>query len=131
MAENKEAKKSCCGGSTVYVVPEGDAIEAAAEAEVESSGGEKHRHRTDKEKRCLMNRLKRIEGQVRGIEGMLEKDAYCPDILVQVSAVNSALNSFNKELLAQHIKNCVVTAAKNDDEATIDELVKVIQKIMK
>jgi len=78
-----------------------------------------------------MNRLKRIEGQIRGIEGMLEKDAYCPDILIQVSAVNSALNSFNKELLAQHIKSCVIEDVRNGQEETIDELVGVIQKIMK
>jgi DNA-binding FrmR family transcriptional regulator len=78
-----------------------------------------------------MNRLKRIEGQIRGIEGMLEKDAYCPDILIQVSAVNSALNSFNKELLAQHIRSCVIEDVRNGQEETIDELVGVIQKIMK
>ena len=62
------------------------------------------KHRSDKEYKDLMNRLSRIEGQVRGIKGMLEKDAYCPEILVQVSAVNAALNSFNKVLLANHIR---------------------------
>lgn len=90
-----------------------------------------HKHRDQKTRKCLMNRLKRIEGQIRGIEGMLEKDAYCPDILIQVSAVNSALNSFNKELLAQHIKSCVIEDVRNGQEETIDELVGVIQKIMK
>ena len=62
------------------------------------------KHRSEKEYKDLMNRLSRIEGQVRGIKGMLEKDAYCPEILVQVSAVNAALNSFNKVLLGNHIR---------------------------
>ena len=78
-----------------------------------------------------MNRIKRIEGQIRGIEGMLERDAYCPDILIQVSSVNSALNSFNKELMASHIKGCVANDIRNGDDETIDELVKVMQKLMK
>ena len=64
----------------------------------------KHKHRTEKEYKSLVNRLNRIEGQIRGIKGMLEKDAYCPDILVQVAAANAALNAFNKELLANHIR---------------------------
>jgi DNA-binding FrmR family transcriptional regulator len=87
--------------------------------------------RTEKEKRNLLNRLKRVEGQIRGIEGMVEKDAYCPDILIQVSAVTSALNSFNKVLLASHIKSCVVDDIRNGDDETIDELVNVLQKLMK
>ncbi len=90
-----------------------------------------HKDRDPEEKKKLMNRLKRIEGQIRGIEGMLENNAYCPDILIQVSAVNSALNSFNKELLAQHIKSCVVEDVREGCDDTIDELVKVIQRIMK
>ena len=92
---------------------------------------ERHKDRSEEEKKKLMNRLKRIEGQIRGIEGMVEKDPYCPDILVQVSAVNSALNSFNKELLAKHIKTCVVDDIKEGHDETIDELVKVLQKVMK
>ena len=92
---------------------------------------ERHKDRSEKEKKKLMNRLKRIEGQIRGIEGMVEKDAYCPDILIQVSAVNAALNSFNKELLAKHIKTCVVDDIKEGHDETIDELVKVLQKVMK
>ncbi len=95
------------------------------------NGVHDHKEREDAQKRKLMNRLKRIEGQIRGIEGMLEKDAYCPDILVQVSAVNSALNSFNKELLAQHIKGCVLHDVQAGNDDSIDELVGVIQKIMK
>lgn len=95
---------------------------------------ERHRkrsHISHMEYRNLMNRLKRIEGQIRGIEGMLEKDAYCPDILIQVSSVNSALNSFNKELMASHIRGCVANDIRNGDDETIDELVKVMQKLMK
>ena len=91
----------------------------------------KHKDRDDKEKRDLMNRLKRIEGQVRGVEGMLENDAYCTDILVQVSAITSALNSFNKELLACHIRGCVAEDIRDGNEETITELVRVLQKLMK
>lgn len=78
-----------------------------------------------------MNRLKRIEGQVRGIQGMLEKDAYCPDILVQVSAINAALNSFNKVLLANHIKSCVADNIREGNDEVVDELVTTLQKLMK
>lgn len=92
---------------------------------------EKHKERSEKEYKDLMNRLKRIEGQVRGIQGMLEKDAYCIDILVQVSAVNAALNSFNKELLKNHIESCVVENIRNGNDEVIDELLKVMPKLMK
>ena len=92
---------------------------------------ERRRKRSHMEYRSRMNRLKRIEGQIRGIEGMLEKDAYCPDILIQVSSVNSALNSFNKELMASHIRGCVANDIRNGDDEVIDELVKVMQKLMK
>ena len=78
-----------------------------------------------------MNRLSRIEGQVRGIKGMLEKDAYCPEILLQVSAVNAALNSFNKVLLANHIRTCVADDIREGKDETVDELVKVLQKLMR
>lgn len=89
------------------------------------------KERPDGEKKKLLNRLKRIEGQIRGIENMVEKDSYCPEILVQVSAVNSALNSFNKELLARHIRGCVADDIRNGNDDTIDELVRVLQKVMK
>lgn len=91
----------------------------------------KEKIRSEKEKQSLINRLKRIEGQIRGLEKMVENDAYCPDILIQVSAANSALNSFNKELLKKHIKSCVVNDVKNGNEEIIDELVNVIQKLMR
>ena len=87
--------------------------------------------RTDKEYRDLMNRLKRIEGQVRGIQNMLEKNAYCTDILTQVAAVNAALNSFNKVLLADHIRTCVADNIREGNDEVIDELVMTLQKLMK
>ena len=91
----------------------------------------KQKDRDDKEKRDLMNRLKRIEGQVRGVEGMLENDAYCTDILVQVSAITSALNSFNKVLLANHMRSCVADNIREGNDEIIDELVVTLQKLMK
>ena len=87
--------------------------------------------RSEKEYKDLINRLSRIEGQVRGIKRMVEEDYYCPDILVQVSAVNAALNSFNKVLLANHIRTCVADDIKAGKEETIDELVLTLQKLMK
>ncbi len=87
--------------------------------------------RTEEEIRCLIHRLNRIEGQVRGVKGMVEKDAYCPDILVQVAAINAALNAFNKELLASHIRTCVASDIREGREETVDELVRTLQKLMK
>ena len=91
----------------------------------------KHTERSEKEYRDLINRLNRIEGQIRGIKGMVERDAYCPEILVQVAAANAALNSFNKVLLANHIRTCVADDIRDGKEETIDELVTVLQKLMK
>ena len=90
----------------------------------------KKKERDEKEYKDLMNRLSRIEGQVRGVKGMLERDAYCVDILTQVAAINAALNSFNKVLLANHIKTCVVENVRNGDDSVIDELVTTMQKLM-
>jgi DNA-binding FrmR family transcriptional regulator len=87
--------------------------------------------RSEEEYKSLKNRLKRIEGQVRGIERMLDGDAYCPDILMQVSAVNSALNSFSKELLGSHIRTCVKDDILSGNTDTIEELVKLTQKLMR
>ena len=91
----------------------------------------RHKERSDEEKKKLLTRLKKAEGQIRGIEKMVEEDAYCPDILIQVSAVTSALNSFNKELLACHIRSCVAGDIREGNDETIDELVGVLQKLMK
>ena len=92
---------------------------------------QKKKERSDKEYRDLMNRLKRIEGQVRGIQGMLEKDAYCTDIMVQVAAVNAALNSFNKVLLTNHLHTCVAENIRAGNDEVIDELATLLQKLMK
>ena len=92
---------------------------------------DKKKHRMEEEYRSLINRLSRIEGQVRGVRKMVETDAYCVDILTQVSAIQSALNAFNKELLGNHIKTCVIDGIKADDDDVIDELVKTVQKLMK
>lgn len=89
------------------------------------------KERTEKEYKALINRLNRIEGQIRGIRGMVEKDAYCIDILTQVAAVSAALSGFNKELLANHIKTCVMNDIKEGNEETIDELLEVLKKLMK
>lgn len=91
----------------------------------------KTKDRDEKEFKDLMNRLKRIEGQVRGVEGMLENDAYCTDILIQVSAITSALNSFNKVLLANHMRSCVADNIREGNDEIIDELVVTLQKLMK
>ena len=91
----------------------------------------KHKDRDEKEKKDLMNRLKRIEGQVRGVENMLDRGSYCIDILIQVSAITSALNSFNKLLLAEHLKTCVAENIRNGNEEVVDELVTAMQKLMK
>lgn len=87
--------------------------------------------RDEKEIKDLMNRLNRIEGQIRGIKRMLEEDAYCIDIINQVSAANCALNSFTKVILANHIKSCVAEDVKEGSEEKLDELVKTLQKLMK
>lgn len=89
------------------------------------------KERSEKEYKDMINRLNRIEGQIRGIRGMVEKDAYCTDILVQVSAVSAALNSFNRVLLANHMKTCVVNDIREGKEETLDELLVILQKLMK
>ena len=93
--------------------------------------GEKKTERPEGERRKLINRLSRIEGQIRGIRGMIESDAYCTEILVQSAAVSAAVNSFNKELLASHIHHCVADQIRDGDDGVIDELVSTLQKLMK
>ena len=89
------------------------------------------KERTEEEHKSLINRLSRIEGQIRGIKNMVDGDAYCTDIIMQVSAVTAALNSFNKELLASHIKGCVAEDIKNGKVDTVDDLVKTLQRLMR
>lgn len=102
-----DEKKTCCGCS------------------------QRKKERTPEEYKRLIHRLNRIEGQIRGIRAMVENGAYCPDILVQSAAVNAAVNAFNKELLASHIRTCVARDIRAGDDGVIDELVHTLQKLMK
>ena len=97
----------------------------------ECCGCHKTRVRSDEELKKLTNRLSRIEGQVRGLREMLERDVYCIDVLVQVSAVNAALNSFSKELLGEHLRTCVADNLRQGNDEVVDELVAALQKLMK
>lgn len=106
----------------------------AAEAPAEETAAGcpcRHKHREAPEYDSLIRRLNRVEGQVRGVRGMVEKECYCTDILTQVSAIQSALNAFNRELLARHIRTCVVTDIQKGDLDVVDDLVATIQKMMK
>ena len=89
------------------------------------------KQRTPEERKKLIHRLNRIEGQIRGIRGMVENGAYCPDILVQSAAVNAAINAFNRELLASHIRTCVRSDIQAGNDEVIDELLSTLQKLMK
>lgn len=91
----------------------------------------KTKKRSQDEYKALINRLSRIEGQVRGLKNMVENDAYCTDILIQVSAVTAALNAFNRELLSNHLRTCVAQDLQNGKGETVDELVCTLQKLMK
>ncbi len=92
---------------------------------------QRKKERSPEEYKKLIHRLNRIEGQIRGIKGMVENNAYCPDILIQSAAVNAAINAFNKELLANHIRTCVAGDIRNGKDEAIDELVVTLQKLMK
>ena len=94
-------------------------------------GCSKKKNRPPEEYRSLINRLNRISGQINGIKKMVEECAYCTDILIQVSAVSSALNSFNKALLSEHIRTCVADNIREGDDDIIDELVNTLQKLMR
>lgn len=93
--------------------------------------GDKKTLRSEEERKKLINRLSRIEGQIRGIRGMVEADAYCADILTQCAAVNAAVNAFNKELIGHHIRGCVVRELSRGNNEVIDELTDTLQKLMK
>lgn len=91
----------------------------------------RHKKRTEDERTRLIHRLNRIEGQIRGIRGMIERDAYCPDILVQASAASAALNGFSRELLSQHLRTCVARDLRQGDEESLEETLNILQKLMK
>lgn len=99
--------------------------------EHEQCGCAKKTERPEEQRKKLIHRLNRIEGQIRGIRGMIESDAYCTDVLVQSAAVSAAVNAFNKELLANHIHHCVADQIRDGNDDVIDELVSTIQKLMK
>ena len=101
------------------------------EAEEKACGCHKTKERSAKEYKDLIHRLNRIEGQIRGIKGMVEKNAYCADILIQSAAVTAAINAFNRELLSNHIRTCVVRDIQEGKEGTADELVSLLQRLMK
>jgi len=94
-------------------------------------GCDRQTERSAEEQTKLIHRLNRIEGQIRGLRGMIERDAYCADILTQSAAAAAAINAFNREILARHISTCVVRDIKNGDEGTVEELVHLVQKLMK
>lgn len=91
----------------------------------------KLKHRESEEKRRLLNRLSRIEGQIRGLRGMVERDVYCTDILTQSAAADAALHAFNRDLLTEHLRTCVADDLRAGDDATLDELSKLLQKLMR
>ena len=97
----------------------------------EGNGLHKTKERSPKEYKALCNRLSRIEGQIRGLRGMLDRGAYCPDILAQAAAANAALNAFSRELLSQHIRSCVVNDVRAGNDEVIDELLGTLQKLMR
>ena len=92
---------------------------------------EKSTFRSEEQKKKLINRLNRIEGQIRGIKKMIENDAYCNDVLIQSAAVNSAIHSFNKTLLNSHIRSCVARDIRDGKDEVIDELCETMAKLMK
>lgn len=98
-------------------------------AQQETEG--KKTERPQEEQTRLMHRLNRIEGQIRGLKGMLERDAYCTDILVQSAAAGAALNAFNRELLIGHIRSCVIKEISAGNDEVLEELMKTLQKLMK
>lgn len=104
---------------------------AQAEAETLHACCCRHKKRSEEEYKRLIHRLNRIEGQIRGIRGMVEKDVYCADILVQVAAANSALNAFSRELLSQHVRTCVADDLRAGSDEKLDELLKLLPKLMK
>ena len=98
---------------------------------METCGCHKTKERSEEEFKRLVNRLNRVEGQIRGIRGMVERSAYCPDILAQVAAANAALNAFAKELLSEHIRTCVTRDIREGKDETVEELLCTLQKLMK
>ena len=130
--DNEKKPCCCCGTPAQPEAATAPAIDASAvPPESVTPSCCRHKDRTPEEHKALLNRLSRIEGQVRGIRGMVENSAYCPDILTQVAATSAALNAFTKELLASHIRSCVADDIRAGHDEAIDELVQTLQKLMK
>lgn len=130
--DNEKKPCCCCGTPAQPEAATAPAIDASAvPTESVTPSCCRHKDRTPEEHKALLNRLSRIEGQVRGIRGMVENSAYCPDILTQVAATSAALNAFTKELLASHIRTCVAEDIRAGHDEAIDELVQTLQKLMK
>ena len=130
--DNEKKSCCCCGTPAQPEAATAPAIDASAvPPESVTPSCCRHKDRTPEEYRALANRLSRIEGQVRGIRAMLDKDVYCADILVQVAAVNAALNGFSKELLGQHIRTCVADDLKAGETQKLDELLQLLPRLMK
>ncbi len=124
--ETSAETMTCCAAE--------DAPEMNSEASVPAEAGKcccRHKKRSEEEYRSLIHRLNRIEGQVRGIRGMVEKEVYCTDILVQVAAASSALNAFSRELLGQHIRTCVADDLRDGGDEKLNELLRLLPKLMK
>ena len=120
------------------MIPNGEERREKVEGSMENGAGEKKeccchkkKERSDAEYKDLLHRLNRIEGQIRGIRSMVEKDAYCTDILTQVAAANAALNSFSRVLLGNHIRTCVTRDIRDGKDDTVEELLATLQKLMK
>lgn len=122
-APHKASPAPCCEDAAAET--------AQAEAETLNACCRRHKKRSEEEYKSLIHRLNRIEGQIRGIRGMVEKDVYCADILVQVAAANSALNAFSRELLSQHVRTCVADDLRAGSDEKLDELLKLLPKLMK
>lgn len=122
-ALHEASPASCCEDAAAET--------AQTEAEALHACCCRHKKRSEEEYKSLIHRLNRIEGQIRGIRGMVEKDVYCADILVQVAAANSALNAFSRELLSQHVRTCVADDLRAGSDEKLDELLKLLPKLMK
>ncbi len=132
--EKTEEVTSCCSTRKQEQMPENSenaADEQLASTETHVCPHCKHTQRDEAQKKLLQNRLRRIEGQVRGLQSMLDQDAYCNDILVQSAAVSAALSAFNRELLENHIRHCVARDIREGKDEVIDELMGTLKKLMK
>ena len=130
--DNEKKPCCCCGTPAQPEAATAPAVDASAvPTESITPSCCRHKDRTPEEHKALLNRLSRIEGQVRGLQAMVEADAYCNDVLTQSAAVNAAINAFNRELLAEHLRTCVTRDLKNGHEEIVDELAATLQKLMK